>query len=148
MSQNNYKLPETPLTQQEIFDKVWDLAVVKRTPPSLSQDPSGETGVCTFRASLKAADPVRCFVGALIPDELYVPEMEKASSLDLLCRSFPQLNACFGLTAEKNRLAFLEELQKLHDDAAMSSNLETYHVQVEHRLRGFALRKNLKLPRT
>lgn len=75
----------------------------------------------------------KCAVGALIPDELYMPEMEGKPADDALIASlFSNLDA-----------EFLDDLQFfLHDDLGAGNFLEN----LEEDARSFAFEHNLEIP--
>ena len=79
------------------------------------------TGGCKFRASMRAGGKRRCAIGALIPDALYVPEMERCTSVWALLHTYPAV--CKAITGyvtikEVPRGAedFLSDLQDAHDN--------------------------------
>jgi len=87
------------LTTQQILDKVRDRA----TNPVRSES----AFVCRYRSDSGLA----CFVGCIIPDELYSPEMEGCSVDQLIaCGRFPE-------AAEMLRphRGMLKVLQGIHD---------------------------------
>lgn len=84
-------------------------------------------GMCFYRFN---GD--KCWVGALIPDELYHPDME-GPDVDYLARTYPSLPAWF-----RDESGFLGRLQAVHDSetnwaAGMDNVLEKF--AEEHGLR-------------
>lgn len=100
----------TPMTNQQIFDKV-ALHLLKQGKRAMSDwgNPNGLS--CSYRGE----DGTSCAVGCLIPDEHYVPAMEGAGGVynnrlvrDALTRVGIDL-------MQSERL--LSALQAMHDDA-------------------------------
>ncbi len=85
---------------QEAFDKIWERAKDHRK--SLIKD-----DFCAYRSP----DGLKCFVGELIPDELYLSSMERKSIYDLI-RNYPDIKELF----KDVKSHFLEVCQYIHDD--------------------------------
>lgn len=92
------------LTLQEVFDKVLEHSR-QMTELSLEIVKSGYP-CCLYRAS----NGNKCFIGALIPDELYSEQMEGCGVNELMVR-FPELKKMFNIKDE----SALEDLQLIHD---------------------------------
>lgn len=60
-----------------------------------------------FYCMYRSEEGMKCAVGALIPDELYFPEMENGGSV----RHNPDVSSLFP----HNLLPLLESLQRIHD---------------------------------
>lgn len=87
-----------PLTKQQVFDKVWERAKVKKR--SLNSE-----GSCSYRV----VDGPPCFIGACIPDAQYRPEIERQGVYGL---------AWEGLlpdSLDPRDVEFLAKLQSIHD---------------------------------
>jgi hypothetical protein len=54
---------------------------------------------------------LKCFIGELIPDEMYEPEMEN-KGIDMLWEYYPEI---FSNLFKKDQIPFLEKLQQIHD---------------------------------
>ena len=77
-------------------------------------------GGCQYRATNRGKK-LRCAIGALIPDALYVPEMERCTSVWALLHTYPAV--CKAITGyatmdevPKGAESFLDELQDAHDN--------------------------------
>lgn len=88
------------MNAQEAFNKVWQHTIVENNPKSPNFG-----GDCYYRAGDK-----KCFIGVLIPDSVYDPEMEH-KSINYLMHNFPQINSLFKDTDT----LFLSRLQSIHD---------------------------------
>lgn len=98
-------------------------------------------GNCVYRGNDDPSSNVRCAMGCLVPDDRYDSLMEGATasavlrglvSLQLVTPgSTPQFRPLSDLFPGIDG-AFLDELQKLHDDAASSdSNVQDFLVSLE-----------------
>lgn len=106
---------------QPLFDKV--VLAMRRQGYIRS---TGAAEACTYRGE----DGLRCFVGHLIPDRSYRPDMEGAT-VNMLHESGQVFST---LTYEA--LEFLEHLQSIHDDeppkrweAALADLAEDYDLE-------------------
>jgi hypothetical protein len=93
------------MNEQQVFDRVV-LHLMKQN--ERSQDPEITLGNgCMYR------DPKgnKCAVGCLIPDEMYVPEMER-KNVYRLTGAFPQVRDLFK---GPRVLELLSQLQGIHD---------------------------------
>lgn len=94
------------MNAQEIFDAVLQHARRQKVPAENADR------VCQYRAP----DGKRCFIGALIPDELYTPKIEGLEIHDVL-RRFPRIREFFGIDEQQmTTLTLLSRLQRIHDD--------------------------------
>lgn len=92
------------MTPQEIFDTVVRHAFTQRAP-ARNMDPPH----CRYRAE----DGKKCFVGVLIPDNIYVSQMDEVGGVNALVTRFQStLPEWFG-----KHLALLEDLQEAHDNS-------------------------------
>lgn len=94
------------MNKQDAFNKVWDWAVVKKNPKA------GSEISCYYRGP----NSTKCFVGVLIPDSLYSPDMENNSASDMI-KEYPELLEYLSINVDKDpdELSFLDELQNVHD---------------------------------
>jgi hypothetical protein len=113
------------MTNQEIFNKVWQHFVVEGNPRSVEP----EKRYCAYRGP----NGSKCAFGLFIPDEKYDPEMERKS---LRGSYFDSLLAELGLLNQKK---LLMELQFAHD-GGYDLSLMTGH------LAGVAKAFNLSVP--
>lgn len=104
------------MNKQEIFNKVW--AHAQKQEPALNID-----GECCYRT----VDGRRCFIGCLIPDDKYTPQIENITpsnlmrfdaladviktGKDILRRIFNEI----GIATDSDNLVFLQSLQRVHD---------------------------------
>jgi hypothetical protein len=127
------------LNKQEIFNKIWDWAIVKEMPKSISLskvDPfNPNKNQCLYRGENNS----KCFIGVLIPDDIYYPALEGASVFhDYMKEIFTKIN----IPTDKNMLNFLSDLQLLHDCCPQDS----YHEDIKEDLIAFADRNGLTIP--
>ena len=111
------------MTNQEMFDKIVTHARKQRCKAFLPSGPNDTTFMinisgCAYRADLTPECPTRCFLGALIPDELYSKDIEGYGLPDnILSRSssgkLPDIMDAIGVKVES--YPFLIELQTVHD---------------------------------
>lgn len=121
-----------------MFNRVWKHFVVKKSPKAMAHD-----GFCTYRN----ADGDRCAIGLFIPDRVYSKDLESTrinSLLESHSASALRLRRHFSstLTREARNRYFLTNLQELHDGAP-----RPFHRRIEKRLRDFAWRYDLKVPK-
>ena len=122
---------------QELFDAAYthalsmpELARIYRNTASRYRAPNGQ----------------RCLIGAMIPDELYSPEMEDLTVNQLCFKpEFRPIMINIGLIGEETedyyakRITFLSELQQCHDAA---KSVEDMFVRLEQLRNQY----NLQLP--
>lgn len=114
------------MTNQEIFNIVWNHFIVEEGHPSVGND-----GLCMY----KGPNGERCAAGLLIPDEKYKPEMEGKS-----CNEEPVLQALpFGAS-----VSFIRELQLAHDDATLTG--ANFHKSIHTSLTRIARTHRLTIP--
>lgn len=90
---------------QEMFDKIWDWTIVQNQPRSFD---------CNINRCLyRGPNGTKCFIGVLIPDELYSPELE-LSPLPLWSIQKPELKQVVDIT-NYDILDFLYALRRIHD---------------------------------
>ena len=109
------------LTNQEVFDKVWDHFITKKNPQSIDIN----SGRCYYRGP----QGERCAAGLFIPDEKYHVELEHASACPEQFKSFLNgeisIDSIDKLTCRValilveivEDIQFLRRLQLLHDYA-------------------------------
>jgi hypothetical protein len=130
------------MTRQQMFDRVWQHFVVEKGPQS------GTPMGCQYRAR----DGAKCALGLLIPDGLYLPEMEGRPAQGLIGR-YPELarHLMDGFDGDVDVLkAFTRALQQCHDDAVEEAACEdeicTFHEMVEDHLRRVGAEHDLTIP--
>lgn len=114
------------MTNQEIFNKIWQHFVVEKNPRSMREN------LCVYRGFGGA----KCAVGILIPDELYDPRFEK-QSWGTLCResTLPEFRKLQEFLGEINE-GFLEDMQAIHDSSFL---FETYESSMREQAERWAL---------
>lgn len=101
----------TPLSKQEIFDLVCEhLAQQKMRCVS-------NAGCCVYRGP----NGLKCAIGALIPDDLFTPEMEYETISNLLLHDDATSKRLCNLFGGTSNLEFLSSLQEAHDAPAFSA---------------------------
>lgn len=101
------------LTMQKVFDKIWERAGTK----VLAQ--AENSGDCLYRTP----EGLCCFIGALIPNDVYDPEIEGASlsrddASGKICipHIFDNVLRASGIDTENPELvSLLEKCQRIHD---------------------------------
>jgi hypothetical protein len=96
------------MTKQQIFNKVWQYAITENHPLSFEAG----SHICRYRSP----EGNKCWIGCLIPDEIYEPEMDDPS--DNSCSSIANIrprHKSLGLLFRNIRTFFLSELQAGHD---------------------------------
>lgn len=111
-------MPSTPvpveMTEQEIFDAVCAHLARQQRP---AVDVVGADRMCVYHAS----DGCKCAVGCLIPDALYVPEIEGLSLSDAAVIGEPELGQLLPFIVDHGGL--LNDLQVAHDTAENAVSL-------------------------
>lgn len=92
------------MNNQEAFDHV-KVNLLKQNKRSLNHNDDG-VDLCAYRSKSG-----KCAIGWLIPDEIYITNMESCSSVYELCSEFPKLKIIFNDISAY----LLERLQHLHD---------------------------------
>ncbi len=118
------------MNSQEAFNKVWERAkkLVKSRRKGVNSF-GDEATFCCYRNP----DGNKCFVGELIPDELYKPSMERKSIL-MVMGDFPEIKTLFKDVNQD----LLQDLQSVHDSDVISDWKE--------KLRWFGLHYKLEIP--
>lgn len=93
------------LTKQEIFDAVWKHAQLK--------DKCICHSTCLYRRNNDDGTCSKCFVGAIIPDDLYASKFEARPASEVLV----ELNIVEAI--DRETLLFANALQRIHDQAAV-----------------------------
>jgi len=97
------------LTKQGIFDVVLTHLFDQGEPSTATDAPAG----CFYRGNVQGR-PLMCAVGALIPDDQYLPEMEMNSVEQLLgVNKFAHLPI---MTEFSRHTELLRMIQEAHDD--------------------------------
>ena len=95
------------LTKQQMAEGIYDWFFVKGNTQALR----GKTET-DKRCMYRGPNGTKCAVGCLIPDEMYLPEMESSGDVYSIIRSYK--NIATYLNAKYN-IDFLEQCQKWHD---------------------------------
>jgi len=104
-----------PLNKQRVFNAIWQYFILDGNPQALDE----EHGVCAYRTDCGA----RCFIGLLIPDELYTSILE--GSTPGYCEVNGQhvkphviniLEEALDCEISKDDSKFLLKLQGIHDN--------------------------------
>jgi hypothetical protein len=125
------------MTNQEIFNKVWNHFIVEEGVVSASQ-----SGCPVYRDGKGN----KCVFGLLIPDELYKPAMEGLSLDSILCRWPAVMVAVLGDNSESNTVEMLYNLAEVHDDAAWDFNPSLNSCYSKAALVDIAEEFNLSIP--
>ena len=104
-----------PITLQEAFNIIYQKAQQQN---SVSTAPN-ETDEPNFLCAYKNLDGKECFVGMLIPEELYDAKMDyENDDAKQLLENYPSLREYFSLIGQQTLL----ELQDIHDSAGTMLN--------------------------
>lgn len=100
------------ITKQEAFDIIWERAKDKRQ----ARTKPANGGHCRYRMTTPEGDQIACFIGAIMPDDMYDDSMETFNIGSLICGSeeneaFVDIRNLLGVH-HKN---FYERLQNIHD---------------------------------
>ena len=98
-------MTEQKLTEQGMFNKVWEHFVTNRAPLSMNV----EEDLCMYRGP----KGTRCAVGVCIPDDLYNYGME-GQKIATVMDKFPEIEELF----EDIGFVFLTDLQHCHDHSS------------------------------
>ena len=118
--------PIRQLSNQEILNIVWERAKDKRKALQVVAHLQDLCG-CRFRANVEG-EVLACFVGACIPNSLYVPKMDDCDLHELITR-YPQLGFVPG------QYKFLKDLQSVHD----FRNVEEWEELLRNTANGYGL---------
>lgn len=97
------------MNRQEIFNRAVEHAKTMNGPSYLFMEDNVPT--CAYRGK----NGNKCLIGAILPDNLYCPDME-ANIIDNLLSEYPEVDDYFQVDNEKD-VDFLTRLQLCHDDA-------------------------------
>lgn len=119
------------MNSQEAFNKVWERA--KKLVKSQHRGVNAFGDVVIFCCYRNPIDGNKCFVGELIPDELYKPSMER-NSVASLQADYHEIEELFKDVKQN----LLGDLQSIHDGDSVSD--------WEEKLRWFGLYYKLEIP--
>lgn len=128
------------MTRQEIFDKVV-LHAHQQNRKSVAGVPEGGIGGIEEKCLYRGPEGTKCFVGALIPDELYHPRLEShgvfSNDVRQVLTEAGVIPEAFGVGdpsfSNIDAIGFLREIQLIHDNMFVTSwprhfqNLATKH---------------------
>lgn len=97
------------MNRQEIFNRVVEHAKTMRGPSYIMYDRHFPT--CAYRG----CNGNKCLIGAVLPDNLYCPDME-ASIIEDILTQYPEVDDYFQVQNEDD-VEFLTRLQICHDNA-------------------------------
>lgn len=112
---------------QEAYERIREF--FSRPDAQLAKRGDGGMPACFYRGDSNPASPLRCAVGCLIPDELYVPELDEGLGVveirdaavtdgDEAARALAEFFEAGTSGAEADDLwAFLAEAQNAHDSS-------------------------------
>ena len=123
------------MTNQEIFDRVWNHFIVENNSVSALNNDCPQ---------YKDEAGNKCTIGILIPDELYRPAMEGLSYDSVLCRWPKVLHTIVG---EDNVVDLLSTLQGIHDYAAWQHETSLNTISSKQELVEVAKNFNLSIPK-
>ncbi len=118
------------MTKQEVFDRVYDHFVTKKSPPSMSH------GMCRLKQDPDDANSPRCAIGLFISD--YTPDLEDVLVYALIdSGTLPTIDD----NDRKHVHRFWYDLRIAHDAYA---DCPEFHTKIEAELRDMALLHRLK----
>jgi len=123
---NIVSLKGEEMDRQKIFNEVRAHALKQQKRAIRDYD-----GTCMYRAP----NGLKCFIGAVFPDEIYKPEME-CMGIHALVRDYPEIHEFFEVEREEDT-QFLSNLQCIHDSVIVE--------QWEENLKDFAKRYGLEV---
>lgn len=118
---------ETPLDNQQLFDRVFDGLKSQGFQLSTAHIPNRGHDMCAYRG----AEERRCAAGWAIPDFAYDPDMEGAG--------ITSLNEMYQLGFTPDQLTLLSIMQRAHDNALSPAKMQ-------QAMRHIAVEWNLKVP--
>ena len=123
------------MTPQKIFNTVINhLYTQKKKSFSFSNN------VCQYKTS----EGLKCAIGCLIPDEIYIKEMDEDS---WIIKKFSRRFESLSYFTEGNNTDLLDRLQKIHDEASTSDDRVTFLLKdLAAELNKVAKEFNLVLP--
>lgn len=113
------------LSNQEVFDKVWEHFIKNKNPPSIMDD-----GRCVYRGPGGS----KCAIGIFIPDDKYIPQMDEDSGHIPLLLDDIILN-----------ILILYEFRRAHDSSATIPR-PSFHEKMKLKLIEIAVRHRLTYP--
>lgn len=123
-----------PLTLQEAFDTIWQKFVVEGAPRAYDKHDAS----CKYRLPGGA----RCFIGVLIPDELYEPSFESEGSISAVMYERPKIKALLPFEPD-----VISQLQGIHDMYGVTGDTPgTFSDHCRERLTAFAEQHSLTVP--
>jgi hypothetical protein len=130
------------MTNQEMFNKVWQHFVVEENPASVDRESEVGNG-CFYRSP----EGNKCAFGVLIPDEFYHEKMEGFTAISLIrgkeCENEGRgMREYFG----KVDAIFISDLQEAHDDNANDYIGSNFTDAIEVDLKKLAEEYNLEVP--
>lgn len=143
-----------PLTEQEVFNKVWEHFVVQGHVQSIHEanELLNTSGMCMYKS-----ENSKCAIGLFIPDEEYHASLE-GNQIQKVLKSCPSTKVLLGGVSED----FLGSLQRTHDQAMCTTHTTFSSVDghplsmsmvslpipsgLEPRLRAFAKDYGLEIP--
>lgn len=97
------------MNRQEIFNRAVEHAKTMNGPSYLFMEDNVPT--CAYRGK----NGNKCLIGAILPDNLYYPDME-ANIIDNILSEYQEVDDYFEVDNEED-VDFLTRLQLCHDDA-------------------------------
>lgn len=88
-------------TAQEVFDVITDHLITQ------GKQSKSESGACYYRGK----ENLKCAAGILIPDNMYVHQMELRDWISVYNTYGPK-----GISEEKTHIFLIRELQLIHDE--------------------------------
>lgn len=135
-------------TLQEAFDLIWREFVVNKSEPSYVPSRPADADLCSVRCLYRDPRGNACFIGKLIPDAVYVPELE-GLGVQALTRStrFKRVATVLSPLLSDAGTETLSELQYIHDNAAARhKGGKAYYEHMRKALVTFANMYELTIP--
>lgn len=113
--------PASPLTKQQVFDRLWEHFVInkgsKSTPTPETLERLKETEFANVECAYRGVNGAKCAVGIFIPDDVYFEGMEGRSAFDLSIEAW--FGEVFDISEDPDDgfITFMENVQLLHDKA-------------------------------
>lgn len=125
-----------PITLQQAFNTICHKAQLQNALSHIPDDPD-------FMCAYRTKDGKQCFIGMIMPDELYDPQMDADNSdIKFVLKNYPEVEKYFALIDSDT----LEDLQGIHDTGGTMVN--PWDNLWEKSLRRFALKHHLTIPFT
>ena len=123
------------MTPQEIFNTVINHFYTQR-----KKSYSFDNNVCLYHGP----NGLKCAIGCLIPDEIYIKEMDEDS---WIIQKFSHRFKILSYFTEGNNTDLLDKLQNIHDEASTSDDRVTFLLKdLSKELNKVAKEFNLVLP--